>query len=358
VNDDSLAHGRSAEWHLDFRKERREIGIGRYRGFGSDGRQVHSSSHSEPNDARPLARTLPPASRHPPPGVPPGGRTPLRRRPLVGVPRRGSDGNPAPLEGPDLQPADDPLGLPRPSAQRRPVLPRRRRPPDRASRRRGTAAVQLGHGRLLSGAGATARAVLRRRGPPRRAEPRRAGRPALALEGPPRLPLRPLDGLHARHAGEPTRVSPDLQPDARDELRPGADRGDHLAVVRGDPRPGHLSLRRQGPGGGQPAPADVGRAAPRRRAAGGPPDVGLGRDAPAEAARGRHCQPPVDTPPGRLPPGEAPGQGRPPRAVEEADVDPLGGPADVQRAARLDHGPRGPLPRGAARIPDPGRSSS
>src|SRR6266550_4402362 len=118
----------------------------------------------EPDDARPLTRTPPPADRHPPPGVPPGGRTPLRRRPLVGVPRRGSGGNPAPLEGPHLLTAGDPLGLPRPGAQRRPVLPGRRRPPDRASRRRGAAAVQLGHGRLLPGAGATARAVRRRRG--------------------------------------------------------------------------------------------------------------------------------------------------------------------------------------------------
>src|SRR4051794_24075140 len=55
-----------------------------------------------------------------------------------------------------------------------------------------------------------ARAVLLRRGPPRRAEPGRAGRPAAALEGPPRAPLRRLDGLHARHAGEPRRVPPDL----------------------------------------------------------------------------------------------------------------------------------------------------
>ena len=81
------------------------------------------------------------------------------------------------------------------------------------------------------------------------------------------------------------RVPAGLQPGARDELRPRADRGDHLAVVRGDPRPGRLPLRRQGPGRGQPAAAAVGRAPPRRRAAGGPPDVGLGRHVPAQAAR-------------------------------------------------------------------------
>ena len=57
------------------------------------------------------------------------------------------------LEGPDLHPAGDPLGLPRPGAQRRPVLPRRRRPPDRPPRRAGAAAVQLRDGGLLPGAG-------------------------------------------------------------------------------------------------------------------------------------------------------------------------------------------------------------
>lgn len=140
---------------------------------------------------------------------------------------------------------------------------------------------------------------------------------------------------------------------ARDQLRPRAGRGGHRAVVRGDPRPGHLPVRRQGPGGGQPAPPAVGRAPARRRDAGGPPDVGVGRHAPAEAARGRHRQPPVGAPAGRLPQGEAAGHGRPPGAVGEADVDPVGGPAGVQRATRRAHRPRGPLPGGPAGVPDP-----
>ena len=40
------------------------------------------------------------------------------------------------------------------------------------------------------------------------------------MEGPPRLPVRRLDGLHARHAGEPGRVPAGLQPGARDRASP------------------------------------------------------------------------------------------------------------------------------------------
>src|SRR5690242_20003941 len=69
-----------------------------------------------------------------------------------------------------------------------------------------------------------------------------ARRPAVALEGPPRLPVRRLDGLHARHPGEPARVPPDLQPGARDVLRSRSDRGDHLALVWCDSQPGRLPL--------------------------------------------------------------------------------------------------------------------
>src|SRR5262249_15325814 len=65
----------------------------------------------------------------------------------------------------------------------------------------------------------------------------------------------------------------------------------------------------KGQGGGQPAAAAVGRVAPRRRPAWRPPDVGVGRDVSAQAARRRHGQPPVGAPPGRLPQGDAPGQG-------------------------------------------------
>src|SRR5215207_966016 len=130
----------------------------------------------------------------------------------------------------------------------------------------------------------------------------------MALEGPPRLPLRRLDGLHARHAGEPRGVPPGLQPDGRDQLRHRPDRGRHLAVVRRDPRPGRLPLRGQGARRGQPATAALGRAVPRRRAAGGPPDVGLGRHAPAQGAGRRYRQPALGPPPGRLPQGDPPGK--------------------------------------------------
>jgi len=68
---------------------------------------------------------------------------------------------------------------------------------------RGLPAVQFRDGGVLSGEEASARAVRLRRGPPRGAEPGRAGRSAVALEGPSRLPVRRHDGRHARHTGEP-----------------------------------------------------------------------------------------------------------------------------------------------------------
>src|SRR4051794_14403704 len=164
--------------------------MGICRRSGSDGgRRSHTFTSPGPSDAPPLQPTPDPSGRCPPPPVPPGGRPPLRRRPHRRLPPRGPPRGQGGLEGPDLHPAGDPLGLPRPSPQRRPVLPRRGRPPDRASRRRRAAAVQLRDGGLLPGEEAPARAVLRRRGPPRRAEPGRAGRPAVAVEGPPRLPV-------------------------------------------------------------------------------------------------------------------------------------------------------------------------
>ena len=262
------------------------------------------------------------------------------------------------LERQNLHAAGDALGVPGASAQRRPLLPCRSGPPDCASRLAGAQAVQLGDGRLLPGEEAAAGAVLLRRGLPRGAKPGRAGRLTVALEGPPRLPVRRLDGLHARHPGEPPGVPADLQSEARDGF-PVARIGAIISLSCG----AILNLgicRYAGKGQGEVSLLrqlwDV--LSPRRRPAGGPLDVGLGRDVPAPAARGRHRQPPDGPPPGRLPQGDAPGQGRPHCRVDEADVDPLGGPADVQRAARLDHGPRGADPRRAARIPDRGRSSS
>ena len=345
------------EWHLDFHKGFPAQGIGSSGRSGSDEGVLPSPARSQSDD-QPRARTPSPSGRYPPPPVPAGGRTPLRRRPVRRRPRGGPPRGQGGLERPDLHPTGHPLGLPRPGAQRRPVLPRRGRAADRPPRLAGAGAVQLRDGGLLPGAEAPARAILRRRGPPRGAEPRCASGFAVALEGPPRLPVRRVDGLHARHPGEPARVPSDLQPGSRDVLRSRSDRGHHLAFVWCDPQPGHLPLRRQGSGGGQPAAPVVGRAPPRRRAAGRPPDVGLGRHVPAQAARGRHRQPPVGAPPGRLPQGEAPGQGRSPGRVEEADVDPLGGPG--RRTTRCPT--RSPSARSASawssRGSGPGRSSS
>ena len=172
------------------------------------------------------ARTSSPAGRLPPAAVPPGRRPPLHRRPHRRRPRA------------------------RPSSEIKAAWKDRIFTPlvtlwvflgqvlnaDQSCRAavarliahrvaQGLRAVQLRDGGVLPGAEAPARAVLRRRGPPRGAEPGRAGRPAVAVEGPPRLPVRRLDGLHARHAGEPARVPAGLQPGARDELRHRADRG-------------------------------------------------------------------------------------------------------------------------------------
>src|SRR4051795_5066292 len=124
-------------------------------------------------DAKPRTRTPPPSGRYPPPPVPPGGRPPLRRRPVRRRPRGGPPRGQGGLERPDLHPAGDPLGLPRPGAQRRPVLPRRGRPADRPPRLTGARTLQPRDGGVLPGAEAPARAVLRRRGPPRGAEPGR-----------------------------------------------------------------------------------------------------------------------------------------------------------------------------------------
>ncbi|MDB5353086.1 MAG: hypothetical protein JWN86_4333 [Planctomycetota bacterium] len=99
---------------------------------------------------------------------------------------------------------------------------------------------------------APAGAIRLRRGLHGRADPGCAGRSPPAPGGPPRLPLRCVEGLHARHAGGPGGVSPDLQPVARGRRRHRPDRDHHLALVRGDPRPGGPPLRGQGPGGDRP----------------------------------------------------------------------------------------------------------
>ena len=111
----------------------------------------------------------------------------------------------------------------------------------------GLKAVQLGDRCLLPGEETPARALLLRRGLPGGAKPGRAGRFPVALERPPRLSVRRLDGLHARHRGEPKGIPSDLQSEAGDGVPRRADWGHHFALVRSDPQPGDLPLRRERP---------------------------------------------------------------------------------------------------------------
>ena len=97
----------------------------------------HPFTSPGPSDATTLQRPPPPSGRYSPPPVPPGGRPPSRRRPRRRLPSRGHRRDQGGLVRPDLHPAGDPLGLPRTGAQRRPVLPRRGGPIGRRSRSRG-----------------------------------------------------------------------------------------------------------------------------------------------------------------------------------------------------------------------------
>ncbi len=121
----------------------------------------------------------------------------------------------SPLERQDLHAAGDAVGVPGTSSQRRPLLPCRGGPVDRPSRLAGSEAVQLGDGGLLPGEKAAAGTILLSRGPPGGAKPRRQRRRTMAVEGPPRISVRWLDGLHARHRGEPQGIPSDLQSESR-----------------------------------------------------------------------------------------------------------------------------------------------
>ena len=79
---------------------------------------------------------VPRAGELPAAAVPPGRRPAVHRRPHRGRHRPGA-GRRRRLAGPDLLPAGHPVGLPGPGPQRRPLLPGRRRPPDRPPRWRG-----------------------------------------------------------------------------------------------------------------------------------------------------------------------------------------------------------------------------
>ena len=111
---------------------------------------------------------------------------------------------------------------------------------------------------------------------------------------------------HAGHPGEPGRLPAGTQPEAGPRIpdRPG--RGGHLAGVRGGREPRVLPVRRQGPGGGQPAPPAVGRPRPRGCPPGRQPDRQLGDHPHAPGAGPRVGQPTEQGPPdGGLPPGAA-----------------------------------------------------
>jgi hypothetical protein len=309
-HDDRHRQGRPDKWYLDFRKLQPNKGIERYQDPGSEGggRCTPPPTRSQ-SEARPFARTSSPAGRHPSAGVPPGGHAPLRRDPLVGVPRRGNSRHQGGLERPDLHPAD---------------------------------ALWVFLGQVLN-ADQSCRAAVARLIAQRIAEglPPCSSETGVYCQARMRLPERFFAAV-ARLVGQNLDARVDRRwlwkgrrfclfdgstvsmPDTPENRReyplaynqvPGtsiapARIGAIISLSCGDPRPGHLPLRRQGPGGGQPPAPAVGRAPPRRRAAGRPPEVGLGRHVPAQAEGRRHGQPPVGAPQGRLPQGEAPGQRR------------------------------------------------
>src|SRR5262249_54011439 len=87
-----------------------------------------------------------------------------------------------------------------------PLLPRRRRPPDRPSRGTGPESLLGRNRRLLPGPKASARNVLRGGCSPDGTGAGSLGGPPMVLEAPPRLHLRRLLGVDARYAGEPARL--------------------------------------------------------------------------------------------------------------------------------------------------------
>ena len=140
--------------------------------------QVGPSGRSPSHAADPPSIVLragqPPAAAVPPRRWPVVRRRPHRRH------HRGSVGRGRRVAGPHLLPTGHPLGLPRAGAQRGPLVPRRRRPPDRPPSRPRAEAVLLPDRGVLPGPQASARGVLLRRGLLRRACP---GRPVRSAAG-------------------------------------------------------------------------------------------------------------------------------------------------------------------------------
>ncbi len=135
--------------------------------------------------------------------------------------------------------------------------------------------------------------------------PGRERRLTMAVEGPPRISVRRVDGLHARHRGEPQGITSDLQSEAGDGVPRRANWRPHFAVVWSDPQAGDLPLRREGPKRAGDAAQVVGRVSPRRRLGGGSLDVCLDRDGDAPATwRRLHLSPHI-APHGRFSPWNA-----------------------------------------------------
>src|SRR5262249_37044688 len=137
------------------------------------------------------------------------------------------------LVGSELLPAGNALGLSGTGLERRPFLPRRRRPPARPSPGPGTTSVLPRNRRLRPGPQAPARVVLRRGGAPHGTGPGCPGRSAVAVETAARLPLGRVLGLDARHAEESGRVPAARHAEARPRLPAGTHRRSLLARLWG-----------------------------------------------------------------------------------------------------------------------------
>src|SRR6516165_2862809 len=126
----------------------------------------------------------------PAPALPARRRPALQRRPPRPTRPRRPRGRGRHLPRPRLHPGGDAVGLPLPGRQQGPLLPHRRRPPQRLPRRPPPAALLGPHRQLLQGPAAPTR------GRPGPAGPRHRPRPAAAVPG--RLAV-------ARPAGEDRR---------------------------------------------------------------------------------------------------------------------------------------------------------
>src|SRR5262245_24146575 len=152
--------GPTYEWHVEVRKLQGDRDIGNGRLLDEDGvQQPIGHRHGGYSDAAFSPEVVPPTGALPAAAVPPGRRPAVHRHPHRRRHHPRADHRHR-LVGPDLLPTGHPLGVPRSGAQRRPLLPRRRRPADRSSGGSGTEAVLRTDRCLLRGSQAVARRVL------------------------------------------------------------------------------------------------------------------------------------------------------------------------------------------------------